>query len=120
MTVSFPTSQRNCIAALLLGIFLSGCSGSSNRVVSLTLDNHWKFVQGDDINYAKPHFDDASWNVISSKMAFEFQGFPLVDGYVWYRKKFAMQEELEREVWKTGGMQIYLGTIDDVDQLYVN
>lgn len=105
---------------MLLGIILSSCSGSSSRIVSHTLDNRWKFVQGDDINYAKSLFDDASWIVISSKMAFELQGFPFVDGYVWYRKRFTMHEELEKAVWKTGGMQIYLGTIDDVDQLYVN
>lgn len=120
MSVFLTTYQRNRIASLLLAIILGGCAGSSNRVVSHTLDNRWKFVQGDDINYAKPLFDDASWIVISSKTAFEFQGFPLVDGYVWYRKRFTMHEDLERAVWKTGGMRIHLGTIDDVDQLYVN
>ncbi len=104
----------------LLLLIPGSCDTGNIRVVSHTLTNKWQFVQGDDIAYAKPLFDDNSWVIISSKQAFEFQGFPNVDGYVWYRKHFTMPAELERQIWSVGGMNIYLGTIDDVDQLYVN
>lgn len=117
---SCKTFGLSCLSLLIFGLLWCSCTQRSTRMVSHTLNDKWKFVQGDDIAYAKPHFDDLSWVIISSTRAFESQGFPHVDGYVWYRKHFTIPADLERQIGLTGGMNINLGTIDDVDQLYVN
>ncbi|MBO4730549.1 MAG: hypothetical protein J5593_03670, partial [Bacteroidaceae bacterium] len=44
------------------------------------------FKQGDDMNWAKPEMDDASWSEIDITKRWDEQGFPQnIRAYGWYR-----------------------------------
>ena len=44
------------------------------------------FLQGDDMNWAKPEWDDASWSEIDITHQWDKQGFPQnTRSYGWYR-----------------------------------
>lgn len=81
----------------------------------INLAGKWKFSIGDQAAWASPSFDDASWETINAPDLWENQGFYGYDGYAWYRKKFS-GEDLPRDQ----NLYLYLGYIDDVDEVYLN
>jgi sialate O-acetylesterase len=83
------------------------------RLVSLR--NFWKFSIGDDINRAKPNYDDSDWETVRSFSSWENEGFHGYDGYAWYRKTFVASSVL-----KDRTITLKLGRIDDVDEVYLN
>lgn len=80
------------------------------RVVDLR--GRWRFEIGDNLIWATPEFDDSDWVKIFAPSNWEDEGYPGYDGYAWYRKKFTLKD--------THNLFIHLGTIDDVDQVYIN
>ncbi len=85
----------------------------SDRLVNLR--GHWRFSIGDDPSRAQPDFDDGSWTQIYAPKNWEAAGYRGYDGYAWYRKTFTLpKSSLAQQVF------IYLGTIDDVDEVYIN
>lgn len=75
----------------------------------------WKFEIGDNSNWAKPGFDDSSWDEIFVPASWEDEGFPGYDGFAWYRKHFKLDIKN-----KSGTIYLQLGRIDDVDEVYLN
>ena len=45
----------------------------------------WKFMPGDNLDWARPALDDSAWKTISSEKGWRRQGFPNLTGYAWYR-----------------------------------
>jgi hypothetical protein len=102
------------ISILTLTIFFSEAKGNSlNRV--LDLKGKWKFSIGDNIEWSQEKFNDADWESIYVPSAWEDQGFYGYDGYAWYRKNFTIPAEVENKE-----LYLYLGYVDDVDEVYVN
>src|SRR5262245_40932432 len=104
------------MATLSLGTFSSVRTAHAEawrRAVSLS--GMWKFEIGDNPQYCARDFDDSKWDKIRVPGAWENQGFPGYDGYAWYRRSFHTPAEAEH-------FQLYLqlGSIDDVDETYVN
>ncbi|CAN5307956.1 hypothetical protein BH23BAC1_BH23BAC1_24200 [soil metagenome] len=82
----------------------------------LQLKGQWKFNIGDNLKWADPAYDDSNWENMAVPSAWEDQGFHGYDGYAWYRKRFN-GSGLSRT---NNDYYIFLGYIDDVDQVYFN
>jgi beta-galactosidase/beta-glucuronidase len=81
----------------------------------LDLRGEWRFEIGDNMKWADPSFNDAGWARIHVPGPWEEQGFPGYDGYAWYRKTVSIPQE-----WGKKQLYLDLGTVDDVDEVYVN
>ena len=81
----------------------------------IDLSGTWKFELGDDPRRAEPRFDDRKWEPIKVPGRWEDQGYPGYDGYAWYRRHFTIGQDEANMV-----LYLRLGTIDDVDEVYVN
>ncbi|MCB2204063.1 beta galactosidase jelly roll domain-containing protein [bacterium] len=83
------------------------------RIVDLR--GEWRFEIGDDSARARVDYGDSGWDLIHAPDAWEDQGYPGYDGWAWYRKHFRMPEGHDFDA-----LYLFLGTIDDVDEVYVN
>jgi sialate O-acetylesterase len=76
----------------------------------------WKALDENDLGarngWAAPGFDDSGWNDVDLPDA--FAGMEGVDGSVWYRRTF----ETFAHEWVGQELELGLGAIDDMDQVY--
>ncbi len=79
-----------------------------------------RFATGDDPARARPEFDDSSWPVLSTLKHFEKQGFEGYDGYAWYRIHVRIPSSLRTTVRWDHRLRVYLSSIDDVDETFLN
>jgi len=84
------------------------------RVVNL--EGRWKFSIGDKAVWVDRYFNDSKWEDVYVPSTWEDEGFNGYNGYAWYRKSFN-GEDLEA---KDLGYNLFLGYIDDVDEVYLN
>lgn len=105
--------------AELEGGILSGNIGLYQAKIGLSpdlnLSGAWRFSPGDDSSWISKSFNDSEWNKIFVPAHWETQGFKDYDGFAWYRKSFAIPEELHSEK-----LILLLGKIDDIDQAFIN
>lgn len=103
-------------ALLILAVMAIPIVASSQQPsMLLDLSGKWKFQIGDDMSRAAAVFDDTRWDVIYVPSPWEDQGFPGYDGYGWYRRHFHADQD-----WAERTLYLSLGTIDDVDEVYLN
>jgi sialate O-acetylesterase len=111
--------NRELLMSFLSIILVAGLFTQITRAQNwdrvLNLKGWWKFSIGDDMNWADPSYDDDDWEDIRVPSYWEEEGFYNYNGYAWYRKHFKFPED-----FKGSTIYLYLGTIDDVDQVYVN
>jgi len=100
---------------LSVGVFIES-SGQEEWEKVLNLEGNWKFIIGDNKRWSDPKFSDADWETIDVPSNWEEEGFNGYNGYAWYRKAFD-GEDLEN---KTLSYNLFLGYIDDVDEVYFN
>jgi len=79
------------------------------------LQGAWKFSIGESKEWRSPKFDDSDWETIMVPSPWEDQGFNGYNGYATYRKAFEVAPE-----YKDRMLYLFLGYIDDVDEVYVN
>lgn len=112
------------IPATILAAFALAASAAAND--DFVLDPHdddrlanlrgkWRFSVGDDIRWAAPSFDDRSWTQINAPEEWESEGYRSYNGFAWYRKSFKLPDDAD-----TTQTYLHLGTIDDVDEVYLN
>jgi hypothetical protein len=82
----------------------------------LNLRGTWKFSIGDNKKWADPKYVDNDWENIDVPSNWEDEGFNGYNGYAWYRKTFD-GSDLESKNLSYG---LFLGYIDDVDEVYLN
>lgn len=82
----------------------------------LNLKGYWKFSIGDNKKWADPKYIDSDWEDIQVPSEWEDEGFNGYNGYAWYRKIFD-GSDLEN---KRLSYSLFLGYIDDVDEVYLN
>lgn len=82
----------------------------------LNLKGYWKFSIGDSKKWSDPKFIDQGWEEIQVPSNWEDEGFNGYNGYAWYRKVFD-GADLENKNWN---YNLFLGEIDDVDEVYLN
>ena len=81
----------------------------------IDLEGRWKFSIGDDSLWANPKYDDDGWEGVIAPSSWENEGYHGYNGYAWYRKHFNV-----RSKYKNQTLNLHLGTIDDVDEVYIN
>jgi alpha-galactosidase len=79
-----------------------------------------RFAIGDDPSRALPEFDDRSWVELSTLKNYEKQGFPDYDGYSWYRFHVNIPSSLKSTVRWGQRLRVYLSSVDDVDETFLN
>ena len=79
------------------------------------LQGVWKFSIGESKEWRLPKFDDSDWETILVPSPWEDQGFNGYNGYATYRRTFEVAPE-----YKDRMLYLFLGYIDDVDEVYVN
>jgi hypothetical protein len=82
----------------------------------IDLKGKWKFSIGDKAAWASATFDDSSWEEIYVPSKWEDEGFNGYNGYAWYRTSFTAAQLGT----KAQGVNLLLGYIDDVDEVFVN
>lgn len=82
----------------------------------LNLEGQWKFTIGDNKKWADPKFNDGDWELIDVPSKWEDEGFYGYNGYAWYRTSFNGADLKS----KGSTFNVFLGYIDDVDEVYVN
>ncbi len=92
------------------------CRAEDNWKRVLNLRGYWKFNIGDNKKWSDPKFIDKDWENIDVPSNWEDEGFNGYNGYAWYRKTFD-GTDLEN---KTLNYSLFLGYIDDVDEVYLN
>lgn len=60
-------------------------SFDQDREPIVSLEGQWRFHPGDDPRWSEPNFDDSGWALIRTGESWYAQGFPDLDGFVWYR-----------------------------------
>lgn len=113
------------LSLLAVVLLIAGCSveGTENspksgfpewkQIVDLT--GVWKFSVGDNSEWASAVFNDDNWEKIQVPSSWENQGFHGYDGYAWYRNTFEIPDKYKNDV-----IYLFLGFVDDVDQVYIN
>jgi len=87
---------------------------------SIFLKNGWKFITGDNLEYAKPGYDDSQWKGIGVDKIWEDQGYPTLDGFAWYRIKVFIPSSLKEKSFLKDSLKIFLGKINNFDQSFIN
>lgn len=111
----------NISKALIILFTLIVSTGTQNAYAAedwellISLEGRWKFSIGDDMERASPDFDDSNWTMIPVPSKWEDQGFNGYDGFAWYRKLFN-----GTYLPKDQPLFLFLGYIDDVDQVFIN
>ncbi|MCK9219770.1 MAG: putative Ig domain-containing protein [Bacteroidales bacterium] len=103
-------------------IFTMGVAMTSfaqkNEMVDLS--GTWKFIQGDQLKYADPAFNDSSWKNIKVDNIWESQGYDPYDGFAWYRVKFTIPSSLRKNAYLKDSLVFFLGKVNNFDQTFLN
>ncbi len=105
--------KKNWIIHAILILSLVSCEYEDSKV--RTLKGSWKFAIGDNKEWAYPEYNDSKWDRIYAPMRWERQNYYNYNGYAWYRKSFRLSPKYENT-----NLYLYLGRIDDVDEVYIN
>jgi hypothetical protein len=81
----------------------------------INLQGAWKFITGDNPDYANQNWNDSQWKSIQVPGKWEDQGYKDHDGYAWYRTRVRIPASLGDD-----GIVLRLGKIDDVDMVFLN
>ncbi len=110
---------------LVLAILITGCDTNENNATEsketsgwkqvINLAGEWKFSVGDNPKWSATNTYDGNWEKILVPSSWENQGFHGYDGYAWYRKTFGLPYDS-----KDNFLYIFLGYVDDVDQVFIN
>jgi hypothetical protein len=74
------------------------------------------FQAGDDPIWRSKYIDEEqSWNFIEVPSPWENQGYPLLDGFAWYRIRFRIPGSMRGD-----SLVLVLSGIDDADECYLN
>jgi hypothetical protein len=105
---------------LTLIILLSACESKVRKNDFVDLNKGWKFKTGDNLDYAKPDFDDRNWKNIEVNKTWNEQGYPKYVGFAWYRLRVFIPNSLKENAALKDSLVFNLGKIDDFDQVFLN
>ncbi len=87
---------------------------------TIYLKDGWKFTRGDNLEYAKPGYDDSRWQQIKVDKIWEEQGYDPYDGFAWYRLRIFIPAALKDQAFIKDGLRLFLGKINNFDQSFLN
>ena len=83
------------------------------------LPNEWKFMLGDDMQWANQSFNDSGWG--NKQIGSSWSATGMKDNvYAWYRIEIVIPSGMKPAAEKGKGIKLNLGKIDDVDQTFFN
>jgi sialate O-acetylesterase len=80
----------------------------------VSFHGNWLFTVGDDPTWARPSADVRDWDQMNAPGNWE-RYYEAYNGYAWYRKNFSLPM-----MPKAKTLTLFLGFIDDVDEVFVN
>ena len=86
-----------------------------NLVLLQSLKGSWQFSIGINEEWVSPKFNDSDWETIKAPSPWENQGYNGYNGYGFYRKKINIPSN-----YKGRMLYLYMGYIDDVDEVFLN
>ncbi|MGQ8338138.1 sugar-binding domain-containing protein [Sunxiuqinia sp. A32] len=108
------TNRLLIVTMLFLLAFGSSELKAADWQKVVDLRGSWYFTVGDDPAWADPNTDISDWDRIDAPRAWEhyYEGY---NGFAWYRHSFRLDPEV-----KGKDLTLFLGSIDDVDEVFVN
>ncbi len=89
---------------------------SEGPAVVTAVPGRWRFRQGDDAAWKDSGFDDSAWQEVHLPASWEEHSGVKEDGvYGWFRRRIGIPEALRGKAF-----DVALGTIDDVDEAFLN
>ncbi|MBO4801706.1 MAG: putative Ig domain-containing protein [Bacteroidaceae bacterium] len=79
-----------------------------------------RFQKGDDMNWAKPDLNDASWHEIDMTRNWDNQGYVIDDGFGWYRVHLTIPKSILNGYDNPTVVVFDLPKADDTDECYLN
>jgi hypothetical protein len=113
---TFPLIKFFMTQRLLVFLFFAGTLHAQD----ISIQNGWKFKTGDDLNWSKPQYDDATWAPIEVGKSWENQGYDRYDGFAWYRLHVIIPSSIREKSFLKEKLEFDLGKIDDGDEVYLN
>jgi sialate O-acetylesterase len=90
-------------------------ASTENLSLLISLKGAWSFTIGINNEWVSPKYDDSDWETVKVPSSWENQGFNGYNGYAFYRKKITIPSG-----YKGRMLYLYMGYIDDVDEVYLN
>lgn len=106
------------ITFLIAALF--SCTHSAGKNQKIELKSDWKFINKDNLQFARANFDDSQWDSIGVDKTWNKQGYPKYDGFGWYRIKVFIPSVLKQNASLKDSLIFHLGKIDDFDQVFLN
>ena len=100
---------------LALVAIMSLCAEAQNVSVSKA-----RFQKGDDMNWAKPEYNDASWSEMDMTKNWDEQGQVINNAYGWYRVHLTIPSSLLKGADQQKLVIFELPKADDTDECYLN
>ncbi|VAX16209.1 alpha-galactosidase, partial [hydrothermal vent metagenome] len=114
------SKKKYFLISLVMIIALFACNDKEKSHEVLELNDGWKFNAGDNLDYAKPNFDDTYWKNIDVNKRWEDQGYKKLDGFAWYRIKVIIPSSLKNNSELKDSLIFNFGKINDFDQFFFN
>ena len=112
--------RRVLCAAAAAGVMAALSASLCSAQDKVPLNSAWKFITGDNLDYARPGFDDSRWKSIRVDKSWEDQGYDPYDGFAWYRLHIIIPVSLRDRARLKDGLRIHLGKINNFDQSFLN
>jgi len=110
--------KKQIIILLLNILFLTGISEVlAQQKISFP---EAKFKTGDEISWKERELNDSGWETIKTSEIWEEQGYPVYNGYAWYRIRFNLPKALLDNSVLKKELNFYFAQIDDADEIYLN
>lgn len=101
---------------ILLLLLLCSASVLAQDTTSIDLRGRAAFRTGDDDVWRSKFIDEEEgWNFIRVPGAWERNGFPLTDGFAWYRFRFRIPESMRGD-----SLLLVMSGVDDADETFLN
>ncbi|MGA2263699.1 MAG: putative Ig domain-containing protein [Acidobacteriota bacterium] len=108
------------VLSILVAFFSATCQRAVQKQEVMPLRDGWKFMTGDNLQYARPEFDDSKWVPIRVDQNWENQGYEKLDAFAWYRLRIVIPSSLNKSSYLKDGLRIFLGKINNFDQSFLN
>lgn len=87
---------------------------------TIDLTRGWKFIPGDNPEYARPDLDETAWIPFGVDRVWEEQGYEKLDGFAWHRLRVVIPSRLKEKAFLKDGLRFFLGKINNFDQTFLN
>ncbi len=114
----FGQSIRSRITLIMICLSLLSTPSllaAGPQELNIDLSGNWKFKKGDRMMWAQKELDDSHWGDIYVPSKWEEKGHFDYDGFAWYRLEIQLGP-----IWQDREVMLFLGKIDDVDEVFFN